>query len=178
MKKGLIVIIMVIFVLTLAACSNEEPITNPEIDLAQMDAAVIVNYFEQAGLPVANIIVYAEDTDVYGALERADAFTSKVLFADSRLDQSGAKAPIGGSVEVYATAELAAARADYIELIFDIIPAAGEYIYLQDNVLLRVDRALLAEEATAYLAVLQGLADGEIINLNTVNNSDDTAPAE
>lgn len=165
--KKLLLVIIAILTLTLTACAADQSTDDGAIVLSSLTAAEIAAYFESAGLPITNIVDYNEETDVYHGLTRAESYTSKVLFADSRLEQSGAKAPVGGSIEVFETADLAAARADYINLIFDVMPTSGEYIFLLDNVLLRVDRALIDEEAAEYQTVLESLAAGQLLVLDS-----------
>lgn len=103
----------------------------------------------------------AED-DPNHQLGRPGGYTSKSAFADSRIpaDQVAALDPAaserGGSVEVFADAAGAKARADYIQAVAKGLPLAAEYDYQSGPVLVRVSRFLTPAQAGEYEAALKG----------------------
>ncbi|GGM65382.1 hypothetical protein GCM10012275_39880 [Longimycelium tulufanense] len=100
--------------------------------------------------------VYTAQDDPNKLLGRPNGYQSKVAFADSRVPESeveGTKPDAverGGSVEVFADAESAKKRADYIQNIAKNMPAAGEYDYVAGPVLVRVSRVLPPDQAKEY----------------------------
>src|SRR5690349_20328219 len=96
----------------LAACSG------PTTDL---DAAGVVKALVEQGMPATLTVTYTEANDPNKLLGRPNGYTSKASFADSRVDASKVTSKekgdvgFGGSVEVYADAGQAEARAAYIQ---------------------------------------------------------------
>ncbi|WP_310604814.1 Ig-like domain-containing protein [Anaerosporobacter sp.] len=124
--------------------------------MISLTAEEIVNKFIDAGLNVGTVIVYDETTDPNNKLGRPNQYTSKVNFADSQVtqyDYEGAT-PVGGTVEVFNNSADAKARYDYIYSV-----AHGtifeQYMYLQNNVLLRLDFELTPTQASEYEKVLK-----------------------
>lgn len=118
---------------------------------------------EQALATLAKSITTAKQTGIVTAdndpnslLGRPGQYTSKVTFSDSRIkaaDVDGLKdgdVERGGAIEVFATAEDAKRRADYIETIVKGMPMLMEYDYLHGTVLVRVSKYLTPDQASAY----------------------------
>jgi len=103
---------------------------------------------------------YNEDNDPNKLLGRPNGYTSKIAFSDSRLakkDIAGtAKDAIerGGSVEVFPDAELAKARADYIQGILKSGGFGSEYDYINGTALVRVTGNLTPSKAKEYQKAL------------------------
>ena len=105
---------------------------------------------------------YTEEDDPNKLLGRPNGYTSKVAFADSRIDQDEAddsqveKDAIerGGSVEVYPDESGAKARADYIQGIQKGGAFGSEYDYVRGGVLVRVTGDLTPKQAKDYQAAL------------------------
>lgn len=133
-----------------------------KINLSDMTAEEIVNQFKDAGYPISKIIVYTEENDVNELLGRPNQYISKINFADSRKDQVDIENnPVGGSIEVFNNNEDAEARKKHVE---DIIKATGmfnQYIYIENNVLLRIDGALTPEQAKEYEDGFHLMIDGK-----------------
>lgn len=94
-------------------------------------------------------------------LGRPNGYLSKASFSDKRVpasDTTGdSKGDVdyGGSVEVFATANEAKARAAYIESVLKADPMLGtEYDYLNGPVLLRVSQYLIPSQAEEYQRAL------------------------
>lgn len=113
------------------------------------DAEAVVNALIDAGIPVDNITVYTAENDPNELLGRPNQYTSKVNFADTRLDQSGDD-PVGGSVEVFANEEDAKNRYDYVDGIGEKMSLFAQYLYLTGPVLLRLDKSLTPDQAKEY----------------------------
>lgn len=108
-------------------------------------------------------VVYTAANDPNKLLGRPNGYLSKIAFFDSRVspsDVEGADSDAverGGSVEVYADADGAKKRSDYIQAIAKGLPAAGEYDYLSGGVLVRVSRMLTPDQAKDYDTALKAV---------------------
>lgn len=140
-KKFCLFVICLLFAMT--GCSTAEKVDT-------RSAEQIVNALKESGLPIGNMIVYTEETDTNNLLGRPKQYTSKVNFADTRIDQYSSDNPTGGSVEVFSNADDASARLKYIEKASSGIPVLQQYMYLKTNVLLRIDYDLTPEQAAEY----------------------------
>jgi len=110
-------------------------------------------------IPTVTLVkAYTAEDDPNHLLGRPNGYTSKAAFADSRVPagQLEGVAPDGtdrgGSVEVFADAAGAKARADYIQTITKSLPAAAEYDYPVGPVLVRVSHLLTPDQAKEYEA--------------------------
>jgi len=133
-----------------AATSSEAPASKaPAAKTA--DAKSVADALKAAKLPIENIIVYDENTDVNSLMGRPNQYTSKVNFADTREQQTDKANPVGGSVEVFSNEKDAKSRYDYVDA---IVKQGGtkvsQYMYLDGNVLLRIDSALSPSQAKEY----------------------------
>lgn len=63
----------------------------------------------------------------------------------------------GGSVEVFNNATDAEARYTYVEEVNKVMSAFTQYLYLSDNILLRVDGDLTPEQAEEYRTAFEAL---------------------
>ncbi|MBF8194399.1 hypothetical protein ITP53_53835 [Nonomuraea sp. K274] len=125
------------------------------------DAAGIVADLATHGLPVKVTVTYTEDSDPNKLLGRPNGYLSKAAFSDSRVKADGAKegdVTAGGGVEVFADADAAEQRVDYIQAIASKSPMFGEYTYAAGNVVVRVSKELGSSDAAAYETAL-----GEIV---------------
>ena len=77
-----------------------------EVDEKQFNAYDLAIALQVSGLEMKNIIVYTEETDTNHLLGRPNQYTSKVNFADTRLEQPEDKTdPAGGIIEVFKNAK-------------------------------------------------------------------------
>lgn len=123
------------------------------------DAAGVVAALAEQGLPVKLSEAYTEQTDPNKLLGRPNGYTSKAAFTDGRVDASkvaGKKGDVGlgGGVEVFADADAAQARVEYIQGIAKSSPMFAEYSYASGNVVVRVSKELVPGDATAYETAL------------------------
>lgn len=153
--------IVALIALALAACDGKpqspEPTASavPEIRTAKD----VVDALAAAGLPVTSVTVLDEKTDSNNLLGRPGQYTSKVMFYDGRHP----KAKDGGdegenTVEMFASAEAAKTRRDYIDGVTKGLPFLMQYQVLRGRVLLRLDKVLLPSEEKAYEAALAKIA--------------------
>jgi hypothetical protein len=156
MKKVSIALIVVMIALSLVGCSSSPastpapaPATTPQ-PAKVVTAESVVKSLKDAGLPIDNIVVYTAETDTNKLLGRPNQYISKVNFGDTRIKDN----TDNGTVEVFANAQDAKSRKDYIETITKGSPLFLQYIYLKDKVLLRVDKALTPTQAAEYEAAL------------------------
>jgi hypothetical protein len=109
-------------------------------------------------------VVYTAADDPNKLLGRPNGYLSKIAFSDSRVSASDVEGTEsdsverGGSVEVFADADSARKRSDYIQAIAKGFPAAGEYDYLSGGVLVRVSRILTPDQAKDYETALKGVS--------------------
>lgn len=101
-------------------------------------------------LPIENIIVYTAETDRNKLLGRPGQYTSKVNFADSRLQQPDPNDPVGGSIEVFNNAAELKDRKEYIESLYLKMPALTEYMVVNGNYLLRLSNEFTPSQADEY----------------------------
>lgn len=147
MKKILVLILVSVF-LVLSGCSS----TNDK----ELTAEEIVTKLKESGLPIENVIVYTEETDPNALLGRPNQYSSKVNFADNRIEQYDVdEDPIGGTVEVFESEKDAKKRHDYLESVGEAVSFLQEYKYLHGKVLLRVSYDLTPKQVEEYNTNLQ-----------------------
>jgi hypothetical protein len=111
----------------------------------------VIDTLRAAGLPVAETKEYTPTDDPNQLLGRPNQYTGKVSFHDSTLPFSNSFGTDGGgSVEVFASADDARARSDYIASVIGNSPLLAEYDYLHGAVLLRLGHELTPDQAKAY----------------------------
>ncbi|URN85823.1 hypothetical protein [Acetobacterium wieringae] len=173
MKRNLSLILMSILIaaLMLAGCSSASGSgsaaaeSQPKVDVTKMSAEEIVKTFQDAGYPIENVQILTAETDKGELLGRPNQYTSKVIFEDSRSNSpaagSATEGTAGGSIEVFNNAEDAQARYDYIQPITENA-MFSQYLYLYENVFLRIDGALTPDQAAQYEAAFISLQNGEL----------------
>jgi hypothetical protein len=163
MKKLITIVITFALVLALAGCggSGGNAATDSDgINITKMTAEEIIGYFVDGGFPIDNIVVYTEENDPNELLGRPNQYTSKINFADMRIDQVDDSSPKGGSIEVFGSSKDAKARKEYIDSIGESASLFAEYSYQYENVLLRIDKSLTPKQAAVYEEAFGVLADG------------------
>ncbi|PZR66365.1 MAG: hypothetical protein DLM66_13715 [Candidatus Dormiibacter spiritus] len=121
-------------------------------------AAEVVAKLQAAGLPMTAVTEVTEDTDPNHLLGRPHGYTSKTEWRDLRVPGSGSGGTdAGGSVEAFANADDAQARAVYVGGIVKENPLFGSYNYLSRSgaFFLRVSRILKPSEADTYASALK-----------------------
>src|SRR3954464_2964297 len=101
--------------------------------LNSSDASTALAGLLGAGLPIGDSIAYTVDTDPDHLLGRTSGYLSRVAFLDTRLERLTAdaiSAGDGGTIEVFAAADGAAARKAYFDGIGAVSPTNAEYSYL------------------------------------------------
>lgn len=161
LKKIFCIGLICILAVGMTGCKKEDtpPVEDDKLEVTKMDAEQIVTMMQESGVPITNIIVYTEETDENELLNRPGGYTSKANFADRRVGQMDATNPVGGSVEVFTSNEDAKARYDYVSAVAK--GALAQYMYLYENVLLRIDHALTNAEAAFYETAFVQLQEGK-----------------
>lgn len=152
-------------------------------------AADLINAFQNDGT-VGQYIVrteeYTETDDPNHMIGREHAYTGKFTLYDSRLKD--AEDSVNITVEIFDNTQDAEIRHDYIQMIDeekekitserqfllgDSPILKSDYMYLNGNILLRVDGTLSESDADAYERVLSGyLGDEKYKQLNTVSETE------
>lgn len=122
--------------------------TFPEPATEALTAEQVIAILKNAGLPITNVVVYDEKTDLNGKLGRPNEYTSKASFSDPA-HKDNDKANPDNTVEVFATEADAKTRADYIESVTKGT-AMAQYIYQASVYVLRVDYDILPTDAQKY----------------------------
>lgn len=150
--KKILLLLLVSGLLVVSGCSS----TND----TELTAEEIVEQLKESGLPIENEIIYTEETDPNDLLGRPNQYSSKVNFADDRIEQYDAETdPVGGTVEVFESNKDAKERHDYIESVSEGVAFLQEYMYLNGKVLLRVSYDLTPEQAEEYNTKLTVIID-------------------
>lgn len=133
------------------------------IDLYEMSAEEIYQWFLEANLPCIDLIVYDEETDVNHQLGRPGCYTSKVNFDDERMYKNDNKPREKQklTIEVFENTQDAVKRKTYVESIIEKVAiVTKQYIYLKGNALIRLPFDLIPKYAKEYEAVLDDLLAG------------------
>lgn len=139
-----------------AASSEAQAATGQtEAEPQQATAAQIVAAFVKEGLPLSNITVYTEETDINEKLGRPGEYIGKVNWADTRYPDTMQDDPELGTIEVFKTEEDLNDRKSYLEDIFEKMPMMEQYMYVSGLALMRLDFALTPSEAEEYDKVFQ-----------------------
>ena len=113
-------------------------------------------WIEKAGLPVADIKVITAETDDNKLLGRSGQYTSKVYFTDTRHPKDPeAFNSVDNTIEGFASVDDAKKRAEYVGGIAKATPMFAQYIYQSGVFVVRLDKAVLPDEAKGYEAALK-----------------------
>ena len=115
-------------------------------------AEEIINKMKEKSSNIGKVVVYTEETDSNKLLGRPNQYTSKIQFADNRVDQSHAEEndAIGGTIEVFNSKEDMEKRKNYIETISSSASFFTQYIYAKDYAILRLESDITPEQAKEY----------------------------
>lgn len=121
-------------------------------------AASVLEALKAAGVPIDDHVEYTAETDPNNQLGRPGGYTSKINFHDSRLERDDKfDSDSGGSIEVFASAEDAKRRFDYVDGITRGNAMLNEYHWVKDTVFLRVSDELTPAQAAEYEKVVNAL---------------------
>lgn len=119
-------------------------------DVPLLTANDVLTYLKASCNNIGDYIEYTEETDTNQLLGRPNQYTSKINGIDTRVEQTDENDPKGFSIEVFANNEDALARQEYINSIGEKMSMLVEYNYVNEYILLRVDKSLLPSEAKEY----------------------------
>lgn len=146
MKKNLLILLSFLVVL----CLSMVVVLCLFGKKSDITAEQIVTKLQVSNLPINNVIVYTEQTDVNKFLGKPNQYISKVNFADTTIQQRDATNPNGGSIETFKNSKDLNARKTYIESIFKASPAFTEYIFVNKNYMLRLNKELSNDQVNKY----------------------------
>lgn len=166
-KYFLIMLIVVVLVFMIVALifikknntttfTNENPEKNSNvINSKKATAEDIITLMKEKNNNIGKIVVYNEETDWNNLLGRPNQYTSKIQFADNRLDQSYVKEDDakGGTIEVFNTKEDLENRKSYIETLSSSASIFVQYIYSKGYALLRLDQEITPDQAREYESI-------------------------
>ncbi|MGW2371645.1 hypothetical protein [Kitasatospora sp. NPDC001683] len=138
---------------TLTAAGTATATGSPKAapDAAGQDAAAIAAKIKKAVHTVTTTTNVTAADDPNKLLGRPHQYLSATVITDSRIEDTHASgADRGATVEVFASAEDAKARAAYIEAIGKAQPIFAEYDFVHGAVLVRVAKALTPDQAAEY----------------------------
>jgi 2,4-dienoyl-CoA reductase-like NADH-dependent reductase (Old Yellow Enzyme family) len=151
--KRLALAILAVSALVGCKASTSEPTKAeaPKVETAEQAVKALLG----AGLPVADIKVITPETDENNMMGRPGGYTSKAYFADTRHPPTQDKLVIvENNIEGFSSEDDAQRRADYVTEIAKSMPMMAQYVYRSGKFVLRLDRALLPDQAKAYEAAL------------------------
>jgi len=175
MKKIISLVLMVIIIASLSGCgasnaaASVAPSNSASVSVKQTTEATItttaatiletttakaltaeevIAKLQEAGLPITNVVVYDEKTDLNGKLGRPNEYTSKANFSDPAHEDDD-KANPDNTIEVFATEADAKTRADYVESVSKGT-AWAQYIYQIGVYVIRFDYDVLPSDAQKY----------------------------
>lgn len=167
MKKKIILIIIIVVVLlfvlgvlifikknnTTTTFTNDSQEENIKVvNTKESTAEDIIKLMKEKNNNIGKIVVYNEETDLNNLLGRPNQYTSKIQFADNRLDQSYVEEndAKGGTIEVFKSKEDLENRKSYIETLSASASIFVQYIYSKGNALLRLDQEITPNQASEY----------------------------
>lgn len=137
---------------------------------SKVDTAItsddVIAAFKSAELPIGEVLIQTADTDPNDKLGRPGEYIGSAQFEDSRVKQlepmpeietDEPDLPLGGTIEVFDNAKDLQSRKQYIEQVYEMMPSAKQYMYVNNLVLLRLEYELTPEQAKEYETVFMSL---------------------
>lgn len=138
---------------------QEQTTESDDSAVEKLTAMDVLTYLQGECSSIGEYIEYTEETDTNELLGRPNQYTSKINGEDTRVEQSEDSDPKGFSIEVFENNEDAVSRQEYINSIGEEVPLLVEYNYVNDYILLRVDKSLTPSEAQEYEDALNKIFD-------------------
>lgn len=130
----------------------------------EVNAAAVAEAMSARVATMKVTVVFTEETDPNKLLGQPGGYTSKVAFADSRIDPAEVHAfslgsvERGGSIEVFADPAQAKQRSDYIRSTTEGRLVGAEHHFLAEGILVRVIARLSTTQAADYDTALKAVA--------------------
>ncbi|WP_143516793.1 hypothetical protein [Psychrobacter sp. JB193] len=137
---------------------------------SKVDTAItpddVIAAFKSAGLPIGEVLIQTADTDPNNKLGRPGEYIGSAQFEDSRVKQlepmpeietDEPDLPLGGIIEVFDNDKDLQSRKQYIEQVYEMMPAAKQYMYVNNLALLRLEYELTPDQAKEYEEVFMSL---------------------
>lgn len=161
-NKYVLLTLLLVLVLALTGCDNSDSQSTASKGdkiktKSSYTAPEVLQAFKDAGLPLGRVEEYTAETDPNELLGRPNRYTGKFNFEDTRQAAPESETLTGGTVEVFDNKKDLDARKTYIEGVTKNLPTFQQYIYVNKNIMLRIDYALTPEQAKEYETVLNNL---------------------
>lgn len=137
---------------------------------SKVDTAItsddVIEAFKSAGLPIGRVLIQTAETDPNNKLGRPGEYIESAQFEDSRVKQlepmpeletDEPDLPLGATIEVFDNDRDLQARKQYIEQVYDMLPSAKQYMYVNKSVLLRLEYELTPDQAKEYETAFMSL---------------------
>jgi hypothetical protein len=146
---------------TATALAHPTATAAPSVAHAGQSAAQLGAGLKTKGLPIGEVVVYTDATDLNHLLGRPGQYISKCEWVDTRVPPSGntgvnISVEDGGSIETFATTADGARRLAFIQALASNSVFA-EYDYVDGLAFLRLSKVLTPPQAQAYLAAFKTL---------------------
>lgn len=141
----------------LSACGNDGSTGGEQTEQAAPKierVEDVVEVLKAAQLPVGDVVVLTAETDSNQLLGRPSQYTGKLFFYDARHPKVEGTDENEATIEIFANAQDAQARHDYIKQMTDGVPVLAQYQFLKGRVLLRLPKVFTPDEAKAYEAAM------------------------
>lgn len=145
-----------------ASTATTTPAT-PAAAPAVLNASQVMAKLAQLVPQAKQTVVVTAANDGNHLLGRPNEYTSKVDFSDSRIPASDGQGDdpgdvdFGGSIEVFPSPALAAARVKYIQAVTASVPMFSEYDYQAGDAVIRVSHYLTPAQAADYQKAVKTL---------------------
>lgn len=142
---------------------TQQPQETQKEDTAQkISIETVINQFKADGLPIGRVTEQTAESDPNQKLGRPGEYIASAQFEDTRVEQmpfdpqfDKHDLPTGGVIEIFNNTKDLQARQKHIEMAYEAMPSAKQYVFVHNNILLRVEFALTPEQAQAYKLSLE-----------------------
>lgn len=155
--------IALICLLVLCAACTRVDLANIEANAARnapsptpvnpLTSQQVLNAFKTANLPIADVVIYTDETDPNNLLGRPHQYVGKINFTDTRA--KGKKQEC--TIEVFENKDDMESRKQYTDTISGSGGMFLKYGYAHKNALIRLPHQLLPKDAAAYETILKTL---------------------
>lgn len=162
MKQLLAAALATVLAMSFTGCTatNSPQATGPGSAASSALPATATEWAERVSQDTTTkIVTITEDNDPNNLIGRPNGYVDAAIIYDKRADCASLGASCGATIEVWADAVAAAARADMIAAMLEESPILGsEYHTVAGPVLLRVSGALKPSEASGYADAFTAVA--------------------
>jgi hypothetical protein len=164
--KKIMFIVPIIVILGISGCGDnkvQNPITTSNDKQLQYSATPaliskvltdkeIISKFKESGIPIGKIIEYTDETDPNKLLGRPNQYIGKINWADTRIKQPISDVA-GGTIETFQNNSDCEKRKKYVEQVSSGNPLILQYMFQNNNMLLRLEKDLTPKQVAEYTAI-------------------------